>query len=379
MLRKTCSSALIFVLVGVARLAAQQWSATRVLQVGENEGLTLGKVAGMAGSADGRLYVLDQSESKVHILSSTGKIERSFGKRGAGPGELSAAASNIVLYRGQILVVDLLNQRVNLYNGDGSFVRSRPIRLTEGVPISWVAAGDRVVTALRPIGSLVAGQAGGVTEHTVIAFDPRADSAPDTLLRVHLPMDNQISMGSTLRMKLDLRVPQVFLAGDGGEKLLVATSDTYRIRVFGSNGKVAGAITRNAARRRYTTAEVARLKHETDSAGAAAMKAGASYAASATGRAVQMPKVEMEYLFPEFAPVLTNLIAGNQYVLVQRTIEKNSPTDWDVLTYDGKFVGTVRFPAAFSARTMIGDRVIGAEKDELDVESVAVYRIAPKK
>jgi hypothetical protein len=66
-------------------------------------------------------------------------------------------------------------------------------------------------------------------------------------------------------------------------------------------------------------------------------------------------------------------------VLVGRTaqIERKAGTDWDVLAYDGKLLGTLRLPRNFSPRALASDRLYGVEKDELDVEAVVVYRIRP--
>jgi hypothetical protein len=165
----------------------KQWSAQRVLSLGENEGVTFGKISGLAVTPDGRLFVLDAMESRVHVFSAAGKLERTFGRRGAGPGELSNTAAAILVSRGQLVVVDLLNQRVNLFAFDGTFVRSRRLSSTQGIPVAWAAAGDRVVYLARPIPGPIAAQMSGITKHTVFALDPRSDVPPDTLLADRSP------------------------------------------------------------------------------------------------------------------------------------------------------------------------------------------------
>jgi hypothetical protein len=98
---------------------------------------------------------------------------------------------------------------------------------------------------------------------------------------------------------------------------------------------------------------------------------------AAGGRAV--PKPEVEYIMPEFAPVLTDLIANARLVLVQRSTQAHKATRWDVLSYEGRLLGTLQLPANFRPQALSGDRIYGVEKDDLDVESVAVYRIvAPR-
>jgi hypothetical protein len=356
-------------------VSAQQWSAQRVLLVGENEGLTLARVAGIAAAGDGRLFVLDAPESKVYVLSASGRIERSFGKRGAGPGELSASASEIMIAGNQIIIVDPLNQRINLLGSDGVFAHSRPLNVLRGPPVSWVVNDGRVISLIRPLNAALAARAGGVTQHMIVSVDAGGDAAADTLLRIDMPHDNEMSLGQTLRMKLNLRVPQLMLAGDG-RRLLLATSDTYRIRVLDGAGRTTGWIGRPIGRRRYTTEELERLKRATDSTMTAALKAGMAAGARISGRTGQMPKPEIEVVYPEFAPAVVGVLANARWVLVQRSGGKAKPSEWDVLDWDGKFVGALRLPANFAAFTLWNDRVIGIEIDELDVESIAAYRIS---
>jgi hypothetical protein len=127
------------------------------------------------------------------------------------------------------------------------------------------------------------------------------------------------------------------------------------------------------SRHRYTGTELARLKAEGDSALNAAFSAGAAFAG---GRGI--PKPEIEVVMPEYAPVLNGMVAGDRFVLVRRSSEDGGkPTEWDVLSYDGRLAGTLKLPANFGPRVLSGDRLYGVEKDDLDIESVAVYRITP--
>ena len=65
-------------------------------------------------------------------------------------------------------------------------------------------------------------------------------------------------------------------------------------------------------------------------------------------------------------------------MLVRRTpeTEQGRPTDWDILGYENRLLGMIRLPARFQPRALLRDRLYGIEKDELDVQSVAIYRIA---
>jgi hypothetical protein len=177
---------------------------------------------------------------------------------------------------------------------------------------------------------------------------------------------------------MNLGVPQLLLSSDGANRLLIAQTDTYRIQVLDQNAKTTGWLTRSTTRKRYSASDLARMKAEADSTLGKAILAGfAAGARMRAGSSQPVPKPELEIVLPEYEPAINALIAGDRFALVRRSAERNLPSEWDLLTYDGKLAGTVRLPARFGALTLRGDLVGGVEKDELDVESVAVYRLRP--
>ena len=233
--------AVLLSLIGSAHASAQQWSAQRVLSIGENQGIEFAEIAAIALAPDGRFFVLDRQQTRVHVFSTAGKLERSFGKRGAGPGELSQFTIDLVYTNGQLAVIDALNQRVSLFTADGKLVHSRPLPFLEGMPMGWAAAGNRLIYLSRSLPAALGGaQSGTITKHTVLSFDPRGSAPADTLLRIELPADTEMgATGSSIRLKMNLRVPRLQLTGDGNRRVLVAQSDTYRIRVMTEDGKTA--------------------------------------------------------------------------------------------------------------------------------------------
>ena len=367
--------AVLVSLLSSAHASAQQWSAQRVLSIGENQGIEFAEIAAIALAPDGRFFVLDRQQTRVYEFSIAGKLERSFGKRGAGPGELSQLTLDLLYTNGQLAVIDGLNQRISLFTVDGTLVHSRPLPFFAGMPMGWAAAGNRLVYLSRALPAVPGGQPSTTTRHTVLSLDPRGNAPADTLLRVELPADTEMgTTGSAIRLKMNLRVPRLQLVGDGNKRVLLAQSDTYRIRVMTEDGKASSWLSRNITRHRYSGAEVARIRQSADSIMNAAMARGAAAAGGGRG----MPRPEVEYVLPEFAPAVSALVAGDAFVLVSRTpeAELGKPVDWDILGYDNKLLGTIRLPARFQPRALLRDRLYGIEKDDLDVQSVAIYRIA---
>src|SRR5687767_7638041 len=107
--------AVLVSLLSSAHANAQQWSAQRVLSIGENQGIEFAEIAAIALTPDGRFFVLDRQQTRVYAFSTSGKLERSFGKRGAGPGELSQLTMDLLYTNGQLAVIDGLNQRISLF------------------------------------------------------------------------------------------------------------------------------------------------------------------------------------------------------------------------------------------------------------------------
>jgi hypothetical protein len=369
-------SAMLLTLFSSAYASAQQWSAQRVLSIGENQGIEFAEISAIALTPDGGFFVLDRQHTRVYGFSTSGKLVRSFGTRGAGPGELSQFTMDLLYTNGQLAVIDALNQRISLFTPDGTLVHSRPLPFLEGMPMGWAVAGNRLLYLSRALpGPLGGGQRTTTTKHAVLSLDPRGNAPADTLLRVELPADTEMGMtGSSIRLKMNLRVPRLQLVGDGKQLVLLAQSDTYRIRVMTEDGKTANWLSRNITRHRYTGAELASIRQSADSTMNVAMARGAAAAGGARG----VPRPEVEYVLPEYAPAVSALIAGDAFVLVSRTpeAEQSKPTDWDILGYDNRLLGTIRLPARFQPRALLRDRLYGIEKDELDVQSVAIFRIA---
>jgi hypothetical protein len=357
-------------LLSASAVDAQQWSAEREVRIGEEQGVSFGSIAGVAVGADGRIVVLDGMEGKVHVFNAGGKREHTFGRHGYGPGEISTLARHVLLSRGEIVIVDGGSQRLSRFALDGTFAGSRPLDAIQSLSSPWVSVGDRIAYLARPLPSIMAAEMDGVSQHTVFVFDPRSTAAPRTLLQLALPADHEFVAGAPMLVKIDARVPQLFLAGDGSARVLLAASDTYRIRVFGADN-TAASLTRTVQREKFTKAQQTRLRERTDSTLFAAMQLGAAASGSES-----TPSVRTEYTMPEYAPVITGLIAGGRMVLVARTARDDGMVvNWDVLSYEGRLLGTLALPRAFEPHALRDERLYGVEKDALDVPALTVYRI----
>ena len=100
-----------------------------------------GDVADVAPGPDGRMIVLDPLGPSVVVLDSTGAEVSRFGRDGNGPGEFrGAGVSNVVSSADSIYVPDLINQRLTVFDHEGTVLRSRALDLSSGLLLDWRAA-----------------------------------------------------------------------------------------------------------------------------------------------------------------------------------------------------------------------------------------------
>lgn len=87
-----------------------------------------------------RLYILEWGNDRVTVTDTLFRLVDRFGRRGQGPGELSAPNDLELLPDGRLAIAEIENRRVSVFTADGGFVRSVPI----WTPHDDVAAMDEV-------------------------------------------------------------------------------------------------------------------------------------------------------------------------------------------------------------------------------------------
>ena len=59
--------------------------------------------------------VCDRNNDRVQVFELSGRFVTKFGKRGSGPGEFKCPTSTAVLSDGRIVVADLWNNRIQIF------------------------------------------------------------------------------------------------------------------------------------------------------------------------------------------------------------------------------------------------------------------------
>ena len=89
--------------------------------------------SGLDVGPDGNLYVVNAGASEIVVLSPDGNVVRRWGERGAGEGQFyfqqdsqipnSTIGGVAVAPDGSVYVADTVNDRVQQFDGDGTFIR----------------------------------------------------------------------------------------------------------------------------------------------------------------------------------------------------------------------------------------------------------------
>ena len=362
------------------------WILTEVLRIGTAEGepeYQFGQIlpaGSIALASDGRIVVLDAQGQHLKVFTPDGTYERTIGGPGGGPGEIGIATqSSLLMTPGDtILMVDLGNQRVNLYLVSGEFVRSFPVDLAAGFPFRWELAGDgRVVAQLRKLD--FTGAAAGADSMDVIAVQHLDGTAGDTLMRVPSGKTIQFSGGLP---EWNFFVPEPLWAL-WGDRILHAVNDTYRIGVYGPGGQLERVIDKPFTLTPVTDADQEPMKR-------ALRKAILDQGAPAQ-MATQLVDTRLHFApnYPAFAQMLEG---PRGFILVQLIEPVSSLSDeerenfdftsgtmasrnWDVFDDQGRYLGVLAMPLRFQPVEFRGDEIYGVQRDELDVQYVVKLRV----
>ena len=326
----------------------------------------------LAGDASGDLYLIDRTGMRVLGYDRAGAFLGSWGREGAGPGELQMPIG-LGVGRGDTLwVLDGSNQRITLLPLDsGAEPSSIPFppgsSMMGGriIPVVDGAYGVFAMFSFRP------GDDAGPPPRPLVRLG-RDGVASDTVWEAPAPKFDQVEVTSGNRVMV-MMAQQSFAPGfhwdrfaDGSFAL--AEGPEYDIRVVGPDGLERFRIQRAPAARPTTPAdeefERDRLRE-----------------ASTTGTfpgAEEMMEKRLEALtFAEVVPRLTGLAVDTQNRLwVGVSVTRPGETDRiDVYGADGSLLGEILEPEFFPD-LLYGDGLVARiTADELDVQQIVVYEL----
>lgn len=354
------------------------WRVEEVLSIGSVEGdivYQFGQIAGVDVDADGNLYVADTQAQDVRVFDPEGNHLRTLGGPGSGPGEMGLGVTGVFVVGDRILVPDLGNQRIDLFSLDGTSLGSQRLDLASGgVPLRWDAyTGGRLIVQKRAIN----------TGDSTVA--PRGDPLvtvteegvpPDTV--AVLPPGQSFQLSSA-RPQVRIFEPEPVWDASPDGRILTAINSGWRLEVWGADGSLERIVTRPFERKPVSDRDKRVIM---DAIRELARQQGAPPEA--------MEALSQIYQIGDHFPAFASLALGPQGSLwVQRVrsgdelagedetfdVQDIGSTEWGVFDAEGRYLGTVTFPGRYQPIRAIGDLFYGVARDELDVQSLKVYRV----
>lgn len=354
------------------------WTLTEELKIGalDDPDYQFAQIGFIAVDGHGSIYVLDAQAQQIQVYDDTGTYVSTIGSPGAGPGELGPGAVFILMGAGDTLMVpDMGNQRVNLYNPDGENLASFPLSFENGIPLAWRGTASGVVARqMRPLA--LPGQPEPDSMDFVVAqsFD---GTAGDTLMK--FVSGGTFSFGGgTPSIKLYSAEPIWTI--DDDLAVYYGVSDNYRISRYEHN-QLTHVFSMPFALERVTESDQDAVMDALED-----LWQGAGLPPAAVQRAKSIVE------FGEYFPAFANIQIGPQGTLWVQHIqsvsdlseeeranfnlmEDSGAPEWDVFDPDGRYLGVVTMPDRFAPRLFVGEKLYGVWRDDLDVQYVVRLKI----
>lgn len=345
-------------------------SAAVDLRIGAMEGAgadVFGRIGGIALDEAGRLFVLDNQASEVRVFDESGRHDFSFGRPGAGPGELASPCCIAFGPDGRLWVRDNGNGRYVAFAVDGreatpvTTVRMRHGDVNRWTPTTFDEDGRVIDIGMRP--DPATGQAVPTRFHTAAddgdGFELPLPSAPEGAIPMHTV---EVRIGESMGRRF-FHPPygprHLFAHGPGG-RFAEAISSDYQVRWYAADGEVLRTIERPGARGPALTPQ---------------QRARADSTISADERRFS---TSMPFGVPDRAQPLADLRfdeAGRLWV--QLTVQPGEPRRAHVYDESGRHVETVEWPAGVDlfVGAVRSDMLVGVTRDDLDVPYVTRLRL----
>jgi hypothetical protein len=356
--------------------SGEAWTVEEELTIGAPDGdpeLEFGQITGVDVDEGGVIYVADLLAREVRVFAPDGSYIRTISSPGSGPEELGSAIAGPFL-NGDVQVADLQNQRVSRFSREGEFLGSFHLDFTRGIPMRWdEAPGGTLVAQLRRIDPT--GASSVPTGDVVVSFTAEGVMG-DTLLALTPGESLQVGGGS-IQMRVFGTEP-IWDMGDDG-RLVSGRNDEYRIEIRGLDGGLRQVVSLPFERRAVTDRDQQVILD------------AVSEAAERQGVPPEAMRMLSELLtFGDEYPAFASLLAGPHGSLwVQRLrtgtdlvgdeatfdVQDLGSNEWEVFDAEGRYLGVVEFPDHFQPLRVLGDRFYGITRDELDVQSLTVYRL----
>jgi hypothetical protein len=320
--------------------------------------------------SDGRILVTTGPD--IRFFDARGRFIAKAGGRGQGPGEFQYVSDLLVMPGDSLMAMNV--RRFVVLDPHGRFVRKLDVDFKSLSTTEWVTSGEDAV--LLPNGNLLAPQyprqKGPMKEGTLLRPVTRyavIDLRAATVTPLHT------GGGLAQLMPAGQRTPVVepFSPREqyaiGGHRVYVGDNDSTVIHAFDLDGKPLGRFT-------IATDAIPVASRELEWARQRSLEWATQMhlpAAVFEQRWAATPKPARH---PYWGTALVDKTGALWVSAPPRTGE--TPVAWTTFDRDGKRLGAMTMPGGFTPKDIGADYVLGVQRDEDGVETVAMYSLRRK-
>lgn len=341
-----------------------QWRLTKQsASIGEE--IELHRVRAATELPDGTIAIADAGNTRVVIASARGQMLRQFGRNGSGPGDFRALL-DLTSVGDTIVTYDAELRRVSHFSRDGTFLRSRTLPLVDERPVvlrAFESAHAFVVTST----SSHTERPGGLFIDSVSVLRVGASGAPTLLGREAWEHSYQFrqELGTTTYATPFLGRAMIFAAAGKTVIVPLAAAHVVMLRPDGRRG---APVELGVARRPFDRALVDAHRDSLLALIGEQAQAMTERVKSVFGSTFPTPR---DRPFFELGRAI-----GDQVWLRSFSVGSETTSTWYI--FDAKaerFVARVTLPRSSRVVGGAGSRVIVLERDESNVEHVAVHLV----
>ena len=358
---------------------------TRIGGYDDRTGYALSNVGCAQLLPDGDLAICDRTTREIRIFDLEGKLLRSLGRRGDGPGEFQTLRGAIPIDGGRLLAFDLTLKRVTVFLPDGSVEYSRLLDTSSfNYPLPSIvgAFSDGSVVLQVPVNPMeLRSERPGLRRDPIryALLSPEGDFVRDLVVELgpeQMFENNNGSWGSE-----DLLFPRQVVARVGSNLLYVGSTDSLSFRRFSSSGDEYAVLRahrpprflrdREIEAERERRIEEARQRAEAPSRGASRFP----------GFSQDLARWEMRNLedrpanrsLPAYSDLLVG--AGGRLWVKDYTAADSERATWVATDETLAPIARLELLAGEALMAVDDEIVVTLVKDELGVETIVVYRM----
>ncbi len=360
-----------FLLVSLAPLIARAQTVPHLrlqedLRLGDGltDSVTFTRVVSIVPGSNGTFYVADSEDKWLRWFDRGGRLLKTIGREGGGPGEFRALAAAGSM-TDTIWAMDTQIRRVSLFTTDGTFLRTLPAPMLATVRPSVRALASKgwivqTVTFVSTTGT------NHGSNNAVVLLARNMESA-DTIAVLKFGVGDWLYRASG-RTPFSVIVPNPF--NDG------SLFDTD------SKGAYLTVVHREVGTGRASAFQVLRL----DASGRILWQRRFSYTPRTIPPAVKdsvsrSREIRTIATFPVHMPAVSIVVAGEDGTVWLRREElaRNGMSEWNVLAPDGRMIGRFEAPKRLQIHSATAQQVMAVVPNENDVPIVIRYLVSAVK